>query len=126
MERPVAERVGCEIKARSPARLDEHRMLARRAVALPRHQLEKMAVQVDRMAHHRIVDEVDPYPLALAEGNGLVIVGHLDAVERPHEAFHVAGQMDIERAQLGSATRREKVCQFVQISVVAGNIKKKK
>src|SRR3546814_4307039 len=59
MERPVAERVGCEIKARSPARLDEHRMLARRAVALPRHQLEKMAVQVDRMAPHRIVDEGD-------------------------------------------------------------------
>src|SRR3546814_3156625 len=58
-----------------------------------------MAVQVDRMAHHRIVDEVDPYPLALDEGNGLVIVGHLDAVERPHEAFHVAGQMDIERAR---------------------------
>src|SRR3546814_10098529 len=73
MERPVAERVGCEIKARSPARLAEPRMLARRAVALPRHQLEQMAVQVDRMAHHRIVDEVDPYPLALDEGNGLEI-----------------------------------------------------
>src|SRR3546814_12360736 len=55
-----------------------------------------------RMAHHRIVDEVDPYPLALDEGNGLVIVGHLDAVERPHEAFHVAGQMDIERARGGA------------------------
>src|SRR3546814_9542875 len=45
VERPIAERVGGEIEGRDPARLDQHRMLARPALALARHQLEKMAVE---------------------------------------------------------------------------------
>src|SRR3546814_6327992 len=53
VERPIAERVGGEIEGRDPARLDQHRMLARRAIALARHQLEKMAVEMDGGAHHR-------------------------------------------------------------------------
>src|SRR3546814_10577979 len=51
VERPIAERVGGEIEGRDPARLDQHRMLARRAIALARHQLEKMAVEEIGRAH---------------------------------------------------------------------------
>ncbi len=74
-------------------------MLARRTVALARDQLEEMAVQVNRMAHHRIVDEVDPDALAFEERDRFMLVGHLDAVERPHETFHVARKVDVERAR---------------------------
>src|SRR3546814_17334672 len=42
VERPIAERVGGEIEGRDPARLDQHRMLARRAIALARHQPDKI------------------------------------------------------------------------------------
>src|SRR3546814_7620678 len=55
MERPIADCIGGEIEARGAPRLDKHRMLARRAIALPRDQFEKMTVKVNRMAHHRIV-----------------------------------------------------------------------
>src|SRR3546814_16967367 len=101
MERPIADCMGGEIEARGAPRLDKHRMLARRAIALPRDQFEKMTVKVNRMAHHRIVDEIAPHPLAFDEGDRLVIIGHLDAVERPHEEFHIAGQMDVELAFRG-------------------------
>src|SRR3546814_16270766 len=37
-------------------------------------------------------------PLTFDEGNGLVMIGHLHAVERPHEAFHIDRQVDVERA----------------------------
>src|SRR3546814_15853085 len=62
VERPVAERIGGEIEGRSPTRLDEHGVLAWRPVALAGDQFEEMTVQVDRVAHRRIVDEVHPHP----------------------------------------------------------------
>src|SRR3546814_2916018 len=67
VERPVAERIGGEIEGRSPTRLDEHGVLAWRPVALAGDQFEEMTVQVDRVAHHRIVDEVHPHPFRSEE-----------------------------------------------------------
>src|SRR3546814_2790925 len=50
-------------------------------------------------------------PLTFDEGNGLVMIGHLHAVERPHEAFHIARQVDVERAprraNVGIAVERD-------------------
>ena len=71
----------------------------------PGHQLEEMAVQVDRVAHHRVVDQRDPHPLALAERDRCLDRVELHAVERPHEAFHVAGQVDVELPRRARACR---------------------
>src|SRR3546814_4039382 len=83
VERPVAERIGGEIEGRSPTRLDEHGVLAWRPVALAGDQFEEMTVQVDRVAHHRIVDEVHPHPFALQKRDRFVMIRHLHAIERP-------------------------------------------
>ena len=98
MEGPVADRVGGEVPGHLAAGLDDHRMLARRMIAMPRHQLEKMPVNMDRMPHHRVVDEIDAHPLAFDEGDRLVMVRHFFAVERPHEPLHVAGEVNVDAA----------------------------
>src|SRR3546814_19134327 len=96
MERPIADCIGGEIEARGAPRLDKPRMLARRAIALPRDQFEKMTVKVTRMAHHRIVDEIDPNALAFDEGDRLVLLGHVAAVERQHDALPNSGQNEVQ------------------------------
>ena len=53
-------------------------------------------VQVDRVRHHRVVDQHDAQALAVVEPQRLG-VGELHAVERPGEAFHVAGQVQLDR-----------------------------
>src|SRR3546814_9050757 len=50
------------------------------------------------MTHHAVVDQIDPNPLTLDEGDRVMHIRHLLAVERPHEPLHVAGEMDIETA----------------------------
>src|SRR3546814_15366253 len=68
--------------------LHDHRMLLwlpvrRRAV----DQFEEMAVQMDRVRHHRIVDEFHTDTFVIGEANGVVANGSkLLAVERPHVA----------------------------------------
>ena len=49
------------------------------------------------MRHHRVVDEPDPHALAVAQRERLGGCER-DAVERPHEPFHVARQMQLDRA----------------------------
>src|SRR3546814_20834613 len=68
VEGPVADRVGGEVPGHLAAGLDDYRMLAWRMIAMPRHQLEKMPVNMDRMPHHRVVDEIDAHPLAFEIG----------------------------------------------------------
>ena len=48
------------------------------------------------MRHHRVVDEHDAHALAVGEPHRLG-VGELDAVERPGEPLHVAGQVQFDR-----------------------------
>ena len=50
------------------------------------------------MRHHRVVDEHDAQALAVGEPQRLGI-GELDAVERPGEPLHVAGQVQLDRAR---------------------------
>src|SRR3546814_2266019 len=47
------------------------------------------------MVHHRVVDQHDAQALAAVEVHRLG-VGKLHAIERPDEAFHVAGQMQLD------------------------------
>src|SRR3546814_3036905 len=74
---------------------------------------EEMAVDVDRMAHHGVIDKVHAHPLALNERDGFMHVGHLLAVERPHETFHVARQMNVDAARgrphIGVAVQRHEI-----------------
>src|SRR3546814_3434177 len=88
--------VGGKVEGSAASWLHDHRMLLwlpvrRRAV----DQFEEMAVQMDRVRHHRIVDEFHTDTFVIGEANGVVANGSkLLAVERPHVALHVAGQVD--------------------------------
>jgi len=55
------------------------------------------AVEMDRVRHHGVVDEDDAQAFAVGESQRFRI-GELDAVERPREAFHVAGEVKLDRA----------------------------
>ena len=73
--------------------------LQRLVAAVAVDQLEEMAVQVHRVGHHRVVDEPHPHPLVAREAVRLGVLAELLAVHRPHEAFHVAGQVDVDAAR---------------------------
>ena len=60
----------------------------------PVDQLEEMTVQVDRVNHHRVIHQLDPNALVVGKLDRLGDLVELLAVERPHIAFHIAGQMD--------------------------------
>src|SRR5690606_28825405 len=55
------------------------------------------AVEVDRVRHHRVVDQHDPHALAVVEAQGLR-VSELHSVKGPGESLHVAGQVQLDRA----------------------------
>ena len=74
-------RVRGQIPARFAAGHDVHRMLERVPARHSCHQLEEVAVNVDRMAHHAVVDEVDPHALVTGEADRLGAFVQLLAVE---------------------------------------------
>src|SRR3546814_16039462 len=91
------------------------------------------AVQVHRVGHHGLVDELEAHPLAVFQPDRLGL-GVLHVVDRPDVALHVAGQADLDLArrlavgierQIGRASCRERGCLYVYISVVAVSLKKK-
>src|SRR3546814_5108147 len=59
MESPVARRIGGQVEADLAARQHIDGVLARIAAGMAVHHLEEMAVKMDRMGHHRVVDEND-------------------------------------------------------------------
>jgi putative intracellular protease/amidase len=71
VKRPVARLCG-DIEADLAAGQHIHRMLARRMFAMARHQFEEVAVQMDGMRHHRVVDQRDAHPFAGAQRDRLV------------------------------------------------------
>src|SRR3546814_4374286 len=73
-------------------------VLARIAAGMDVHHLEEMAVQMDRMGHHRVVDENDARAFVAFEADRLDAFAEFFAIERPHEALHVAGEMNLDRA----------------------------
>ncbi|MNT69066.1 hypothetical protein D3C72_2073490 [compost metagenome] len=62
-------------------------------------QLEEVAVQVDRVSHHGVVDQGHTHPLVQLEANRLDQLRELAPVKAPHEAFHIAGQVDFHRTR---------------------------
>src|SRR3546814_9710804 len=88
VEGPVALLVGGKVEGSAASWLHDHRMLLwlpvrRRAV----DQFEEMAVQMDRVRHHRIVDEFHTDTFVIGEANGVVANGSkLLAVERDRKS----------------------------------------
>ena len=60
-------------------------------------QVAPQPVQVDRMRHHRVVDQHDAQALAVVEAQRTG-VGELLAVETPGELLHVAGEVQFDVA----------------------------
>ena len=73
--------------------LHDNRVFQRLAIIFRAvYQFEEMAVQVDRMRHHRIIDELDPDPFIEREADGIICDGRkFLAVKGPHIALHVPG-----------------------------------
>ena len=101
---PAAERVGAHAVAAAAARLHDDGVLAHQEFAVRVFELAPHAVQVDRMRHHRVVDQHDAHALAVREAQRLG-VGEFLAVERPDVALHVAGQVQLDLA-VGYRARR--------------------
>src|SRR3546814_8824209 len=55
-------------------------------------------MQVDRVLHHRVVDQHDAHALAVVEADRFGL-GEADAVETPDVALHVAGQVQFDGAR---------------------------
>src|SRR5574338_1473183 len=72
-------------------------MLARVMSGVAVHYLEEMPMQVDGVGHHRVVDERDTNPLIRAKRDRRFDVAELLSIERPHEPFHIAREMDLFR-----------------------------
>ena len=96
VKRPITHMVSSDVKGQLIARFDVDGMLARFVIAFVDDEIEEHAVEVDRMGHHRVVDERDPQPFAFMENNRVDDMRKLYAVERPHVAFHIAGQVNLQ------------------------------
>src|SRR3546814_17634695 len=59
VKRPVTRSIGSQVEADLAAGQHINGVLARIAAGVAVHHLEKMAMQMDWMGHHRIVDEDD-------------------------------------------------------------------
>ena len=81
VEDPVALFVGEKFDRRLTHWRHINRVLERRKLAL--------AVQMQRMMHHRVVDESHAHDLTAGHANGAFLLHRL-AVERPHITLHVA------------------------------------
>src|SRR3546814_13545544 len=69
------------------------------------HHLEEMAVEVDRVLHHRVVDQRYPHALVASEADRLDDLAEPATVERPHEPLHVAGPVDLQRPRRRARNR---------------------
>src|SRR3546814_6740245 len=86
VEGPVALLVRGKVEGSAASWLHDHRMLLwlpvrRRAV----DQFEEMAVQMDRVRHHRIVDEFHTDTFVIGEANGVVANGSKRSEEHTSE-----------------------------------------
>lgn len=54
-------------------------------------------MQMDRVRHHRVVDQDDSHALAVLQTQGFG-VSELHSIERPCKALHVTGQVQLDRA----------------------------
>src|SRR6516162_8766180 len=92
VERPAPGRIrGYEI-TESLSRFDIDRVLVGSKLTMLVLKFAPEAVQVDRVFHHRVIDQHEAHPIAALylDWPGL---GEFLAVEAPDEALHIAGQM---------------------------------
>ena len=99
VECPVAELIGSQIERDLAAGQDVDRVFQRMMARTASNQFEEVSVQVNRMGHHGVVNEIDAHPLHVAERDWLSIFAELLAVEGPHVALHVGGQVQIDLAR---------------------------
>ena len=90
---PVAGFIRSQIEADLAAGQHIDRVLAWVITRMPIHDFKEMTMQVNRMLHHRVIDQRHPDALIAGEADWLDDGAELAAIERPHEALHVAGQM---------------------------------
>ena len=95
VEQPVAALVGLELDRPLAHRRDVDGVLQRRSVPLAFEHSEEVAVQVNRVVHHRVVEQLQPQHFAALDLDHAVL-GHGLAVERPDVALHVAGQPEFD------------------------------
>ena len=96
VKRPIADCIGGKVPSHLAAGLNDNGVLARGMITVAGHEFKEMPVDVDRMAHHAVIDQINPDTFPLKERDRLHHVRHLHPVERPHEALHVAGQVQIQ------------------------------
>src|SRR3546814_10010107 len=93
MESPVARRIGGQVEADLAARQHIDGVLARIAAGMAVQHLEEMAVQMDRIGHHRVVDENDAREFVAFEADRLEAFAAFFAIEQPNTEIHFAGEM---------------------------------
>ena len=74
------------------ARFDVDRVLVGAVFAMAVFELAPEAMQMDRVFHHRVIDQHEAHALAALQDDRLGF-RELLAVEAPDEALHIAGQM---------------------------------
>lgn len=67
MEGPVANCIRGDVKREFLAWSDQYGVLSRLVVMVTGDEFKKHAVQMNRMRHHRVIDQGDPHTLALLE-----------------------------------------------------------
>ena len=75
MERPVPHCIRRKVERDLCTRQNIDDIFARILALLPVHHLKEMAVQMDRVRHHRVVDEVYTHPLIMPERQRLGFIG---------------------------------------------------
>src|SRR3546814_18860741 len=91
---PVAGGVRRQIEADFYTRHNIDGMLHRVTPGMTVHHREEVTVQMDRVLHHRVVHQRYPHALIPSKADRLHDRAELAAVERPHESFNIAGEMD--------------------------------
>src|SRR6516225_4703721 len=93
VKRPAAGRIRGDEITEALAGFDVDRVLVGSKFPVPVVELAPQPMQMDRVLHHRVIDQHEPDPVAALELDwpGL---RKLLAVEAPDEALHVAGEME--------------------------------
>src|SRR3954449_3983993 len=74
--------------------LDQNCVLKRPVFAMAVFKLAEHPVQMHWMSHHGVVDQDEAHALAITKHNRLGRFGIFFTVKAPHEAVHIAGQME--------------------------------
>src|SRR6516225_1100447 len=92
MKGPAPGRIGSDEITEALARFDVDRVLVGTVFAVPVLQLAPQPMQMDRVLHHRVIDQNEADPVAALELDRPSL-GEFLAVEAPDEALHIAGKM---------------------------------